>query len=472
VGGDVTRRRTAAALVAAAALLFAAARPAAATPGPSGAPEYWFDSWRIESLWAQGARGQGITIAEIDTGVNAALPELRGRVLSGADFGKRGNGQIDRERDEFGHGTAMASIMVARPGLLDITGMAPDAKILPIAVPLDGTTTESRSDQVPRAIRYAADHHADIISMSLGGERTPGVDREPCGDAEQSAIFYALRKGALVVAAVGNTGPAANTIEDPGVCLGVLSVGAVDATGTVAGFSARQPYLSLVAPGVNIPSLGRVPGQAYSGSGTSQATAITSATAALVWSAHPDLGARGVATRILATLDAHRSSPDPAYGYGLLDAYRAVTANVAANTPNPVYDAVRPFMSRVDALATPVARPPRAARGPIAAGPYRVGSVPRLTPEVGAGTGMAAYGLSLLIVVLVVGLQARARRRRVVARPAGYAPSGRSGPEWPVVTAHSGPNGPLDGGVPHPRPGPGAIPGASPGVAGPPDSAR
>jgi subtilisin family serine protease len=433
-------KRRIAALGAVLALAFGA-QPADATPGPVGAPEYWFDSWHIESLWADGIRGQGITIAEIDTGVNADLPELQGRILDGTDLGEKGNGHVDRERDEFGHGTAMASIMVGRPGLLDITGLAPDSKILPIAVPLNGTTNAGLPDKVPQAIRYAADHDAKIISMSLGGKRTPGVDRQPCKDEEQSAIYYALRKGALVIASVGNTGPTKNTIEDPGVCLGVISVGAVDASGTVASFSARQPYLTLVAPGVNIPSLGRVVGQAFSGDGTSQATALTSAAAALVWSAHPELTARDVATRLLATLDAHRSTPSPSYGYGMLDAYRAVTRDVPADAPNPVFDSVAPFMSRVDALSQTQPKPAEAAREPLAStGAYHVGSVPWLTAQVRTGIALAGAGMLSLLVLLVFGV--RGRRRR--------APQpDHSGPNWPLDEQQLQPPHP-----PHPRPHP------------------
>jgi subtilisin family serine protease len=387
---------------------------AVATPGPVTAPEYWFDSWHIESLWAHGARGQGITIAEIDTGVNADLPELKGRILDGIDLGDHGNGHVDRERAAFGHGTAMASIMVARPGLLDITGLAPGAKILPIAVPLNGTTDAGQPDKVPQAIRYAANHGAKIISMSLGGKRSPNVDSQPCKDEEQSAIYYALSKGALVIASVGNTGPTKNTIEDPGVCLGVLSVGAIDASGTVANFSSRQPYLTLVAPGVNIPSLSRVQGEAYSGDGTSQATALTSAAAALVWSRHPDLDARGVATRILETLDARRSTPSPSYGYGLLDAYQAVTADVGADVRNPVFDAVEPFMSRAETAERPP-EPQRATTKPLTAtGDYQVGSVPWLTTQVRAGIALAGAGALLLLVLLMLGVRAK---RRQAAQP-------------------------------------------------------
>jgi subtilisin family serine protease len=429
--------RTAAGVLVLAAVVGVGA-PAAATPGPSDAPEYWFDTWHVSSLWQSGARGQGITIAEIDTGVNAEIPELRGRVLDGTDLGAGGNGQTDRQIDSFGHGTGMASIMVARPGVLGITGLAPAAKILPIAVPLGGTTTEDKPDEVPQAIRYAARHGADIISMSLGGNRSPSLDVDPCPDEEQAAIYYALRKGALVIASVGNTGPTQNTIQDPGVCLGVISVGAVDEGGQVASFSAREPYLTLVAPGVNIPSLGRLAGQAFAGEGTSQATAITSAVAALVWSAHPELGAAGVAARLIDTVDDPQRPPSQAYGYGLLNGYRAVTADVPADAPNPVYDAVRPFLDRVHALrrAAPTARaaPPAAGTRPLPVGSYEVGSRPALSTQVALGIALAVVGL------LVAGGSGLAALRTAGARPAPVRP--RPGP----VRQHPRP-------YPRPRPG-------------------
>ena len=404
----------AAAVAAAVAVVaFAASGSAAATPGPSNAPEYWFDSWQVPSLWSAGVRGQGITIAEIDTGVNAEIPELAGRILPGKDFGDGGDGQVDREVDTFGHGTAMASIMVARPGLLDITGLAPRAKILPIAVPLRGTTDSGQPDRLPDAIRYAADHGAKVISMSLGGKRSPQFDSQPCNDDEQAAIYYALGKGAMVLASVGNTGPRKNTVEDPAVCLGVVSVGAVDATGTVAKFSSRQPYLTLVAPGVGIPSLGRVTGEAYAGDGTSQATAIASAVAALVWSKFPTLSAEQVVSRILATLDGRRTRPSPAYGYGLLDGYRAVTATVPIAAPNPVFRAVAPFLARDAALAKVAAPvpPPPAVGGTKSTGSYVVGSAPRFAGKVVTGLTLAGAGGLLLLTLLYGGLRSRRRRR-------------------------------------------------------------
>jgi subtilisin family serine protease len=443
-------RTAAAALVLAGAFCLTAA--AGAVPGPPDAPEYWFATWHVPALWHDGARGQGITIAEIDTGVNAALPELRGRVLAGRDYGDAGNGQIDHQIDTFGHGTAMASIMVARPGVLNITGIAPDAKILPISVPLGGTTTQGRPDQVPAAIRYGVDHGAKIINMSLGGVRKPSVDPEACPADEQAAIYYALRKGALLIASVGNTGPSQNTIEDPAVCLGVIAVGAVDAGGVVADFSARVPYVTLVGPGVNVPSLGRIPGEAFAGEGSSQAAALTSAAAALVWSAHPGLDARGVATRIIATLDHRRENPSPAYGYGVLNAYRAVTADVPADAPNPVFDAVQPFLARQQArgLGRPAAPPPAAADHPTPLGPVLVGSRTWLTPQIALGIALAAAGLLLSSGSGLV--LARGGARPVARRPEPGPRRRRPQPTPPRRPVPGPPRRPSPGPPRRPRP--------------------
>ncbi|GAB2479261.1 type VII secretion-associated serine protease mycosin [Jatrophihabitans fulvus] len=401
---------------AAAALPIAAAAAlpiaAAAAPGPGSAPQYWFDDWGVYDLWNAGARGQGVTVATIDTGVNAALPELSGRVLPGTDLGLGGNGQTDRDRSRFGHGTAMASIIVARPGLLDITGVAPDARVLPVAVPLNGTTDAQRPDRLPEAIRYSADRGAKIISMSLGGKRDADEDQESCPADEQAAVFYAMRKGAVVLASVGNTGPRRNVIEEPGVCLGVVSVGAVDAAGRVASFSTRQPYLTMVAPGVEVASLGRVAGSAFSGDGTSQATALASGVAAMVWSRYPTLTPRQLVARLLATLDRPRGSRS-AYGLGELNAARAVTDRVPATAPNPVYDAAAPFLRRSAALGRPAAAgaaAPRPARATAAPDPATVGSVPRVSSTLVLSAAAGLLGLAAAIALVVVGLRRRRRR--------------------------------------------------------------
>ncbi len=180
----------------------------------------------------------------------------------------------------------------------------------------------------------------------------------------------------------------------------MVSVGAVDASGQVAAFSSRHAYLTLTAPGVAIASLGRQPQTAFSGAGTSQATAITSAVLALVWSAYPQLTGRQVVARVLATL---RPPPggaaggrDPAYGYGVLDGGRAVTADVPADAANPVDDAVQPFVRRAAAAATAAGEPRPAPVGTAAAPPGRV--------IVGARPGPSRTWLVVGVVAAVLGL--------------------------------------------------------------------
>ena len=383
---------------------------ALATPGPYDAPEYWFDDWQVSQLWADGARGEGVTIAEIDAGVNASLSELRENVLPGKDFTMfGGDAHTDHSLSRFGHGTAMASIMVAHPGLLDITGLAPDAKLLPVAIPLGGTSDAASGDHLADGIRWAADNGAKIISMSLGGISHPSGDSMACPADEQDAIFHALDKGAVLFAASGNNGPHDRAAEEPGVCLGVVSVGAVDRDDHVASFSSRHPYLTMTAPGVNVPSLSRVPGVAFAGDGTSEATALTAAAAALVWSKYPRLTGSGVVARLLATLDHHRAKADPAYGYGILDAGRAVRDDVPSQAPNPVYAAAAPFLARRRALAPRSAAPvPPASLAPAPPGRYAVNSSPS-TPRapVAEGVALAGIGGAALLILAAAGMRSR-----------------------------------------------------------------
>ncbi len=421
------------------AVLVAFVPSAAATPGDPYAPQYYFDQWHVHRLWSLGADGHGVTIAEIDTGVDAALGVFDGHVVPGTDFGRLGgNGEIDRDRDAYGHGTSMASIMVGRPGQFHIQGLAPAATLMPIAIPLSGTTDAQENDRLPEAIRWAADHGAKVISMSLGGVRREAQNRTACPDDEQQAIFYALRKGAILFAASGNRGANDDAVEEPGVCLGVVSVGAVDKHGVVASFSSRHRYLTMTAPGVDIASIGPQ-GAPFSGDGTSQATAIASAVAALVWSKYPSLSAEQIVARMVATLDRRTNPADPSYGYGILDAYRAVTADVPTSAPDPVAALARPFMNAHMAQSRPVKAPAPIVHAATPPGSYSVGSSPRLyEPQVLVAAGIALAGLLALVALAIGGAVARRRRRFAAAfAPPPPSPSGHLRPEWSPISDHS-----------------------------------
>jgi subtilisin family serine protease len=178
-----------------------------AVPGPAKYPEYWWNAWHIAQLWSAGARGQGITVALIDTGVQD-ITELHANLRPGIDLtGLGGDGRTDRDTDRFSHGTAMASIIAAREGPGNMQGVAPETTILPIAVPLNGVQATQTEDQTAAAIDYADNHGANIISMSFGARRNRVLNADdPCPADVQHAIFRALTDGVLVVAASGNDG--------------------------------------------------------------------------------------------------------------------------------------------------------------------------------------------------------------------------------------------------------------------------
>ena len=409
-------------LVAAFAVLFLVlGMPAVAiaAPGPAVAPEWWFDSWRVPSLWAAGADGHGITIAVLDTGVQADLPELRGKVLPGADFtGNGSDGRIDYDGQDFAHGTAMSSLMVAGNGLGGIEGLAPQARILPIAIPLKGVIQRGTAPEnaTAGAIDYAVDHGARIINMSLGGVRKESTDGpDPCPAGIQQAVLRALRRGVLVVAASGNSGDEDSPVEAPGVCIGVVSVGAVDRDLNVASFSSQHPYLTVSAPGVNIATLSR--DSVYIAEGTSQATALTSAALALIWSRYPAESARQTLTRLLSTVtDRGPPGHDPAYGYGVINPAAAVAAPVpATDAANPVLDGAQPLLFNGQA-AGPKPLAPAGALAPNR-GSYGVRPMPG---QDGAVLYLLAGLTGLFLLLSLLALYGWLRSRRPV--PVGALP--------------------------------------------------
>jgi len=403
-------------LLCAAAVALLVPSPAQAAPGPPDAPEWWFDTWHVPSLWATGADGRGLTVAVADTGVQADIPELAGRVLPGADFiGNGTDGRTDFDGETFSHGTAMASIIAARAGAFGIQGLAPGSKILPIALPLTGVIRNGTPTRgaTAKSVRYAVDHGAKIISMSLGGIRIQSEDSDPCPQDLQDAVIYALNKGALVIAASGNSGDQGNPVEEPGVCLGVVSVGSVNSALTVSSFSSRHPYLTVTAPGDTIPTLNRDPGRAFLGGGTSQATAMTSAAIALVWSKYPKESNRQILSRLLSTVtDRGPKGRDDAYGLGVINPEAAMKSTATATTPNPVFDAARPLIDLAN--LKPATPPTKAAAGNPTAplGDVSVGTVGSIL-----SARLLAYAISSMVLILLALVLLVFGLRRVAPRP-------------------------------------------------------
>ncbi|MFF9067529.1 type VII secretion-associated serine protease mycosin [Streptomyces sp. NPDC014891] len=327
----------------AAVLLATAFAVLPATTTPAYADTIRARQWGLQALHTEEAwrttRGEGVTVAVLDTGVDAEHPDLEGSVLAGRDLVGFGASRGDRAWAR--HGTAMAGIIAGHghgpDGGDGVLGIAPDARILPVRVILESTDTsrdkarKTRGTALADGIRWAADHGADVINMSLGDD-----SKSAHPDAgEDAAVQYALAKGVSVVASAGNGGEKGDHISYPAAYPGVIAVTAVDRYGTHASFSTRRWYATVSAPGVDI-AIADPDRRYYEGWGTSAAAAFASGAVALVRSAHPDLTPAQV-KRLL--IDTARNRPEggrsDAKGYGTVDPAAAIEAGAKIEGGDP-----------------------------------------------------------------------------------------------------------------------------------------
>ena len=308
---------------------------AVAATGAQQRPARWGgDQWHITMLRIRQAhlisRGAGVTVAVVDGGVDASHPELAGQVLPGAGFGSDAAPDGGRDDDDGGHGTAMAGIIAARDdGPADaIVGVAPAAKILPVSTGVVADTAE-----VARAVRWAADHGAGVVNLSLG---SPG----PAFRMETQAIEYALERDVVVVASAGNAAPGDLEINSPANIPGVVAVTGSNQRGGFWSGSVTGPEAAIAAPapGIRSPVPTRVSADGLdTGAGTSNSAAVVSGVAALLRARFPDLDAANVVNRLIRTaVDAGPPGRDDHFGFGVVDPVAALTADVAPVTANPL----------------------------------------------------------------------------------------------------------------------------------------
>jgi subtilisin family serine protease len=313
------------------AVLTAASALVLAAPGTAFAA----NGWELTALSVPAAnkisKGDGVTVAVIDTGVRIGHPALKGRASDGPDFLK----ETDQSESWYGiHGTSMAS------SVLDV---APAAKVLGLRAIRDDEDPDYKDwvgqlanpdvlggHAVIDAIRYAADSGAKVISMSLGSDTPFGAYQ----DDEARSIEYALSKGVVVIAALGNEGDEENPVAYPAAYPGVIAVAATNQDGSRAKFSSVHSYADVAAPGVGINAANATTNGRKPVNGTSSATALTAGVVALIVAKYPDLAPRQIEQLLEKTASNHSAGHNPLTGYGVIDAAKALKA-AAAVTPQP-----------------------------------------------------------------------------------------------------------------------------------------
>jgi hypothetical protein len=352
-------------LAAAAAALLLAAPAAAFTPGNPYYPEQWYlPDVHAFDAWPEPPTGLGaVKVALVDSGVDCALPDFAGRIVAARSF-VGGDACTDSE----GHGTVVAGEMVGDLGTNGVVGIAFSAQLVVAkVVRADGTIPlQAEAD----AIRWAADQGARVINLSLGGVRDPAEpSRDYYSQVEADAVSYAYSKGAVIVAAVGNSDEAYSTpwpyASYPSALPHVIGVSALTRTGAVPEYSDRDPvYNDLAAPGSDIFSTfplaltAESPGctpQGYTACGTAEyrhaegtsfAAPQVAAAAAVLLAVDPGLTNSQVTSILERSADdvnaanGCRQCPlgrDLYSGWGRLDVAKAVEA-VTAGGPLPAAD--------------------------------------------------------------------------------------------------------------------------------------
>lgn len=293
-------------------------------------------SLEVQRAWAR-TQGQGITVAVLDSGVDASHPDLRGRVTAGGDFGDgaSGDGTHDAAAPE-GHGTEVASLIAGtgrnydRNGLL---GVAPGARILSFGVYRNG---QADSSAVAKAVRAAVSDGAQVIVVpSVSGPTSPAV---------AAAVRRAMARDVVVVSGVAepvSTAGVTRTVRPPSVP-GIVTVAAVDRQGRLWPRSGYGGHVALAAPGVDILAASS-DNRYWTGNDTAFAASWVAGAAALLRAGYPGWTAAQTIQKLLDT--ARRTACGQGCGYGLVNPFRAVTdAARPTATVNPLLGAPVPHV--------------------------------------------------------------------------------------------------------------------------------
>lgn len=286
---------------------------------------YFGNEWhlpKINSIAAwDGAQGAGITIAILDSGVDPTHPDLVPNLVPGYNFYDNNTDTSD----VCGHGTAVAGVAAAvGNNSLGVSGVAPQAKIMPIRIAYKDAATGScygYFSTITSGLNWAADHGARIANVSYGGVAG--------SSAIISAAQYFKSKGGLVFVSAGNS----NIDENVTPTTSMIPVSATDSNDLKASWSSYGNFVALSAPGTGIWTTSN--GGIYQGwNGTSFSSPLTAGVGALLMSANKNLTPAQVENIMFSTaLDLGNAGRDNIFGYGRVDAGAAMQEVLKTNVP-------------------------------------------------------------------------------------------------------------------------------------------
>ncbi|MDQ3810927.1 MAG: S8 family peptidase, partial [Chloroflexota bacterium] len=308
---------------------------------PSFTAQWGLARIRAPEAWVRTTGSADVIVAAVDTGVDLNHVELRPLLLPGRDLvdlagtspppGTHFEGdwtiRDNGPQDEVGHGTHVAgTIACATNNMFGVAGVTWSCRLLPVKVltrvvendPPRQVRGIGSAVDIAAGIRWAVDRGAHIINLSLGGGSDTFVERD--------AVTYAVGRGVVVVAAMGNDGSSIPSY--PAAYPGVIAVGATDQSDRRAPFSNTGAHIDVSAPGVQV--LSTAPDNALAVlSGTSMASPHVAGVAALIRSADRSLTSDQVGAILRQTARPLRDQPEDAvpnerYGAGLVDAAAAV----------------------------------------------------------------------------------------------------------------------------------------------------
>ncbi|WP_329566968.1 S8 family serine peptidase [Kitasatospora sp. NBC_01266] len=391
--------------------------------------EWHLDALHMPEVW-QTSTGQGITVAVIDGGVKADAPDLVGQVLPGKDFSGLPGGPTT---DNDGHGTGMASMIAGSGksfGGKGATGLAPGAKILPLRVNSTSSVSSSVTmSQVDQAIRYATDNGAQVISISLAMRDVDLTSSDLA--ALKTEADYAIGKGRLIVAGAGNSAQEGDPVMYPAAMPGVAAIGAFDQTGTHIAESEYGPYIALAGPGQDIYSACTDPTGYCHSNGTSDATALTAAAAAILWQVHPSWTGSQILRVMINSADKPNdgSNHSPYIGFGNISPRNSIhyTGDPGPADVNPLIAAgidVNPSASPATLGSAPASAAAGAPSGaPAVGGESAPAHTATATGKSSAGSVPLLVG-GVVVALVVIGLVIFLVVRRRATPPPPAAPLG------------------------------------------------